>query len=288
MRKTENIRIFSGATAVVTGGASGIGRAIAEELAARDCEVVVADLQIENAHQVASDILASGGKASAVEVDVTSFPALERIVKETIQRTGRLDYIFNNAGIGILGDVNHYKTEDWNYILDVNLRGVINGIQAAYNVMMNQGFGHIVNTASLAGLIPCPGMVSYCTTKHAVVGLSTSLRGEASRYGIRVSALCPGFIRTAILDNGGKYGRALIELSAEQQQLVSEMIDRLKPMDPGLFAQKALNCVAKNKAVIVLPKSYNVFWWINRFSPSLGIFLGRLSYQNNQKKLGLI
>ncbi len=288
MLKAEDILIFSGATAIITGGASGIGRAFAEELAMRGCDVVVADLHIENAHKVASGILASGGKASAVKVDVTNFPALEQIVKETVQRTGRLDYMFNNAGIGIVGDANHYKIEDWNYILDVNLHGVINGVQAAYNVMLNQGFGHIVNTASLAGITPCPGMVSYGTTKHAVVGLSTSLRAEARMRGIRVSVLCPGFVRTAILDNGGRYGKTLVKLSAEQQQLISEMIKKLKPMDPSLFARKALDHVAKNKAIIVLPKRYKVFWWINRFCPSLGMYLGRLSYQHSLRKLGMV
>jgi len=288
MQKSEGILIFSGATAIITGGASGIGQAVAEELAKRGCDVVVADLQFEKAHKVATDILASGGKASAVKVDVTNFSALEQIVKETVQRTGRLDYMFNNAGIGIIGDVSHYSIADWNYILDVNLHGVINGVQAAYNVMLNQGFGHIVNTASLAGLTPCPGMVSYSTTKHAVVGFSISLRGEARMRGIRVSVLCPGFIRTAILDNGGKYGKTLVKLSAEQQQIISEMIDKFKPMDPNLFAQKVLNCVAKNKAIIVLPKRYRAFWWINRLCPSLGMYLGRQSYQNGQKKLGMV
>ncbi len=288
MRNGLGIRIFSGAAAIVTGAASGIGRAIAKELAARGCDVVVADLQIDSANKVVSDICASGGKAEAVEVDVTQFPALEQIVNDTVQRTGRLDYMFNNAGIGIVGNVTHYTIEDWNYILNVNLHGVINGVQAAYSIMQQQGFGHIVNTASLAGLAPFPGMVSYGTTKHAVVGLSTSLRCEAMRHGIRVSVLCPGFIRTDILDNGGKYGKTLIQLSAKQQQLVTEMINNLKAMDPDLFARKALDCVAKNKAIIVFPKFYRVFWWLNRISPSLGMFLGRQSYQNSQRKLGLM
>lgn len=288
MRTTGGIRIFSNATAIITGGASGIGRAIAEQLAMRGCDVVLADIQIEYAQKVASDIRNSGGKANAVEVDVTNFSALEQIVQETVQRTGRLDYMFNNAGISIVGDVCQYNIEDWNYILDVNLRGVINGVQATYNLMTTQGFGHIVNTASLAGITSCPGIVSYSTTKHAVVGLSTSLRGEARGRGIRVSVLCPGFVRTPILDNGGKYGKTLVKLSAEQQKLISEMIDKFKPMDPRLFARKALNCVAKNKAIIVLPKSYQVFWWINRLFPSLGMFLGRQSYQKGQRKLGIV
>ncbi len=173
-------------------------------------------------------------------------------------------------------------------VLDVNLRGVINGVQAAYGVMTTQGFGHIVNTASYAGMASCPGVVSYATTKHAVLGLSISLRGEARSRGIRVSALCPGFIRTAILEDGGKYGKTLIELTGEQRQLISRMIDKMRPMDPSLFARKALTCVAKNKAVIVWPRVYHVFWLINRLFPSLGMFLGQQSYQNNQKKLGIV
>jgi NAD(P)-dependent dehydrogenase (short-subunit alcohol dehydrogenase family) len=288
MRTPGGMRIFSDATAIITGGASGIGRAVAEELATRGCEVVLVDLQIESAQKVASDIRASGGRANAVEVDVTNFSALEQIVQETVRRTGRLDYMFNNAGIGIVGDVNHYSIEDWNYILDVNLRGVINGVQATYNIMTAQGFGHIVNTASLAGITSYPGMVSYTTTKYAVVGLSLSLRGEARGRGIRVSVLCPGFIRTAILDNGGKYGKTLVKLSAEQQQIISEMVENFKPMDPNLFAREALNHVAKNKAIIVLPKRYKVIWWINRFFPSLGMLIGRQSYQDSQEKLGIV
>ena len=102
-----------------------------------------------------------------------------------------------------------------------------------------------------------------------------------------MSVPCPGFIRTAILDNGGKYGKTLVNLSAEQQ-LIAEMIDRFKPMDPSLFARKALNYVAKNKTIIVLPQYYKAFWWINRLFPSLGMFLGRQSYQDGQRKLGIV
>jgi NAD(P)-dependent dehydrogenase (short-subunit alcohol dehydrogenase family) len=147
MQSNRTIRFFGGATAIVTGGASGIGRALAVGLAKRGCEVVLADLQIELAEEVASEINASGGKTKAVKIDVTDFPAMERLVQQTVQRTGRLDYIFNNAGIVIGGSVNLYGIEDWNQVIDVNLRGVINGIQAAYKIMMAQGFGHIVNTA---------------------------------------------------------------------------------------------------------------------------------------------
>ena len=286
MARNNTIRIFDGATAVVTGGASGIGRGLAEELAKRGCEVVLADRQIELAQEVASKICASGGKARAFDVDVTDFTAVEQLVQETVERTGRLDYIFNNAGIGIGGNVNHYGIEDWNQMMDVNLRGVINGVQAAHKVMMAQGFGHIVNTASLAGLTPSPGNVAYATTKYAVVGLSNSLRAESARLGVRVSVLCPGFVRTAILEGGGKYGKMLIDLSPEQHRQMLVMIEKFKPISPNNFAKKALNSVAKNKAIIVVPAWWKLFWLLNRLFPSVGIHLVGKSFQKIQKRFG--
>jgi NAD(P)-dependent dehydrogenase (short-subunit alcohol dehydrogenase family) len=284
MQSNKRIRIFEGATAIVTGGASGIGQALAEELAKRGCEVFLADLQIDLAEEVASGIQVSGGKAKAVKIDVTDFPAMEQLVQETVKRTGRLDYIFNNAGIVIGGYVSQYSIEDWNQIVDVNLRGVINGIQAAYKTMIAQGFGHIINTASMAGLMPGPGNVAYTATKHAVVGLSKSLRAEAAQMGVRVSVLCPGVVRTPILEGGGKYGKMLINIPPEK---VRQLWEKLKPMSPNLFAEKVLKSVAKNKAIIIVPSWWKVYWWINRLSPSLGMFLSQKRFQKMQKELGV-
>ena len=281
MKSNKTIRIFKGATAIVTGAASGIGRALAEELAKRGCEVVLADLQIELAEDVASEICGSGGRASAVKIDVSDFSAMAQSVQETVERTGRLDYIFNNAGIAIGGKVAQYGIEDWNRMVDVNLRGVINGVQAAYPIMIKQGFGHIVNTASMAGLMPGPGSVGYTTTKHAVVGLSKSLRAEAAQIGVRVSVVCPGVVRTPILE-GGKYGKMLTDISPEQ---LRRMWEKFSPMPPNIFAEKVLNSVAKNKAIIIVPSWWRLFWWMNRLSPSLGIFLAQKSFQRVQKQL---
>ena len=284
MQSDKTIRIFDGATAIVTGGASGIGRGLVEELAKRGCEVVLADLQIDLAEEVASGIHAAGGKPKAVKVDVADFPAMEQLVQETVKRTGRLDYIFNNAGIVIGCSVNLYSIEDWNQMVEVNLRGVINGIQAVYKIMVAQGFGHIINTASMAGLMPGPGNVAYTMTKHAVVGLSKSLRAEAAQMGIRVSVLCPGVVRTPILEGGGKYGKMLINIPQEQMR---QLWEKLRPMSPNLFAKKVLKSVAKNKAIIIVPSWWKVYWWINRLSPSLGIFLSQKQFQRMQKKLGI-
>ena len=217
MESNSTLRIFDGAVAIMTGGASGIGRALSEALGRRGASVVLADRQIEFAQEVAAGIQERGGKASAVELDVTDFTAVDQLAQATAQAQGRLDYMFNNAGIAIGGEVRVCQIEDWDSVLNVNLHGVVNGVQAAYSVMLSQGYGHIVNTASMAGLLPMPTAVSYATTKHAVVGLSKSLRVEAASYGVRVSVLCPGFIRTPIL-RGGKYGKNCCSLCRQRSR----------------------------------------------------------------------
>jgi NAD(P)-dependent dehydrogenase (short-subunit alcohol dehydrogenase family) len=285
MKSDKNLRTFAGATAIVTGAASGIGRALAVELGRRGCDVVLADLQGALAREVASHIRSAGGKARAIKIDVTDFPAMKKLVKETVKPTGRLDYIFNNAGIVIGGGVDLYGIADWHKVIDVNIRGVVNGIQAAYPVMLAQGFGHIVNTASMAGLMPGPGNTVYTMTKHGVVGLSLSLRGEAALRGVRVSVICPGVIQTPILEGGGRYGKMLIEIPAEEMRRLWE---RLRPMPPDIFARKVLDAVVKNKTIIIFPRWWRVFWWINRLSPGLGISLAQKSLEHTLKKLNLL
>lgn len=288
MEPNKTIRIFDDATAIVTGAASGIGQALVEELARRGCEVVLADRQIEAAEEIALAINATGGRATAVELDVVRFSEMEQLVEETVKRTGRLDYMFNNAGIAITGNVSHYSIEDWNQIVEVNLSGVINGVQAAYQVMMNQGFGHIVNTASFAGLVPTPGNVAYASTKHAIVGLSISLRAEAAMLGLRVSVLCPSFVRTAILEDGGKFGRSLIDLSPDQKRRLLESYEKFKPMPANTFAAKALDMIAKNKAIVVLPSRWKIVWLFSRLFPSLCISFVQKPFQDMQRKMNFI
>ena len=280
MKIQKIFKSFKNKTAIITGGASGIGKALAMELALHGTEVIIADLQLEQAKKVELEIKDSKGKAKAVEINVTDYNALEELVCKTKKRTGRIDFIFNNAGIGIYGNLDNYTLDDWNYIIDVNLKGVTNGVQAVYKIMKAQGYGHIINTASLAGLIPTPGMPSYAATKHAVVGLSTSLRGALAQYGIKVSVLCPGFIRTDIL-KGGKYGRILENVTKEMMDKVSTKMEKFKPMLPKFFAKKALKDIYKNKPIMVIPAKYKLFWRINRFFPNFSMAILQKDFEKN-------
>jgi NAD(P)-dependent dehydrogenase (short-subunit alcohol dehydrogenase family) len=257
---------FKGKVAIVTGGASGIGAALAKGFARAGGEVVLADRQVDLAERVAADIRSGGGRALVEEVDVRSLPNVVRAVDRTVTRSGTVDYFFNNAGIGVGGEMDSYEPRDWDDVFDVNLRGVAHGIQAAYPVMIRQGRGHIINTASVAGLLPSPSQGSYTATKHAVVAISRALRIEAKRYGVRVSALCPGAVRTPIL-TGGRYGR--LNAPGVSHETVLALWERLRPMDVDVFARKALAAIARNEGVIVVPGWWKAIWALDRLSPAL-------------------
>ena len=279
---TDGLRTFDGGVAIVTGAASGIGRAISEALAQRGCQVVLADIDFGDAEAAAAQIREKGGRASARHLDVCDFAAVSELVTDTIEKLGRLDYIFNNAGIVVAGDVANYTLDAWHRIIAVNLGGVVNGVQAAYPAMIRQGFGHIVNTASIAGLVISRG-VGYTATKYAVVGLSRALRVEAQVHGVRVSVICPGAIRTPIL-SGGKHGIFLMPFPEDKQrEMAARSAERSHPMDVSIFARKVLDQVARNRAIIVVPGWNKIFWWIERASPTLAVFLMRMAFERHRQ-----
>jgi len=263
----------SGKIAFVTGGASGIGAALATKLVDGGAEVWIADRQIGPAQELAQRLNSGGAKAHAIELDVRSFPSFERAVAEAVQQSGRIDYLFNNAGIGVGGEVDSYTLDDWNDVFDVNLRGVVHGIQAVYPIMIRQHSGHIVNTASMAGLVTS-GMASYTATKHAVVALSKTLRLEAERHGVQVSVLCPGAIRTPIL-TGGQYGRTKMTGISDEELLKSW--ERLRPMAPEKFAERALRAVLRGDAIIVVPAWWKALWYLERLSPALSMRFAKVA-----------
>jgi NADP-dependent 3-hydroxy acid dehydrogenase YdfG len=268
----------SGKVAFVTGGASGIGAALTTKLVDGGAEVWIADRQIGAAQELAQRLNSGGAKAHAVELDVRSFPSFEGAVAEAVQQSGRIDYLFNNAGILVGGEVDSYTLDDWNDVFDVNLRGVVHGIQAVYPIMIRQHSGHIVNTASMSGLVTTLGSASYTATKHAVVAISKMLRLEAERHCVQVSVFCPGVIRTPIF-TGGKFGRVpgISEEERKSGDVIGKVFqllkswERLRPMAPEVFAERALRAVLRGDAIIVVPAWWKAFWYLERLSPALSM-----------------
>ncbi|MBI4953603.1 MAG: SDR family NAD(P)-dependent oxidoreductase [Myxococcales bacterium] len=250
----------AGKVAIVTGAASGIGRALAGELALAGADVVLADIDEPGAVAAASDAATRGGRAEAVRVDVTDAAAVEALVTRVGAERGRLDFMFNNAGIAFIGDTLSMTLEDWNRIIDVNLRGVVHGVRAAYAYMAARGDGHIVNTASVSGLIPAPGFTAYAASKHAVVGLSVSLRAEAAPRGVRVSCACPGFIDTPLKHHAKVVGLDREAVTASLARLFASADD---------CARAILRGVAKNQGIIVVTGHARFAHAVNRLAPGL-------------------
>lgn len=269
--------LFKDKVAIVTGGGSGIGRALCEELGRLGAVVVVADINAEGAQQVASGITSNSGRARMACLDVTQAEDVEKLIQEVASEHGRLDYMFNNAGIGIMGEFRHMTFDHWKRCIDVNLWGVIHGTNAAYKIMCQQGYGHIVNTASAAGLMPGAMAIVYHTTKHAVVGLSTSLHAESAAYGVNVSVVCPGFIDTAIFKS--------MEFVGVNKDLALKRLASVKMMDTGQCARIILKSVARNKPIIPVTTLIRVFWPLYRLAPNLLISLIRKKTKKDRSLL---
>lgn len=265
---------FRDRAAIVTGGASGMGRELCRQLGRSGAAVTLADLNGDGARAVAEEITAAGGRARAVELDVGREGAMQRLVDETVDEHGRLDVLFNNAGTGIGGDYREITLAHWQRLVDVHLWGVVYGTHAAYEVMVRQGHGHIVNTASLAGLVAVPTLVSYAAVKHAIVGLSTSLRIEGAALGVKVSVVCPGLVRTGIFEASEMPG---VDRDAALAQLPRWMTSADRA------AEIILRGVARNRAIITVGWDARLIWWAHRLHPALVAPLQRMLIRDTRK-----
>ena len=261
---------FAGKVAVVTGGASGIGRSMSAYLGRHGAYVVVADRDLGPAWAVVAGIARQGGRGHAMYVDVADPAAVQLLVERTLQAQGRIDYLFNNAGIGINGEFQDTTLAHWRTIMDVNFWGVVYGCHYVYPVMQAQGAGHIINTASLAGLMAGGLTSAYSASKHAVVGFTQTLRAEAARYGIKVSALCPGYLRTDI-------HRTSLTVSGYMRSTQNEAMNAsMKFPTPDDCIDAIMDGVARNRAIIVTPRLHGLFWLLYRVSPAANIKLWTL------------
>ncbi|MFB4317841.1 SDR family NAD(P)-dependent oxidoreductase [Actinomadura sp. 21ATH] len=261
--------------AIVTGGASGIGRAIATALVARGDTVVVTDIDEAGAGKVADRLNTLGrGKASAARLDVTDAAAVAAAYGAVRDEHGALDLVFNNAGIAIGGLAEELTLDHWNRAIDINLKGVVHGVHAAYPLMLEQGSGHIVNTASLAGLVPMPIGIPYTATKHAVVGLSLGLRAEAAGRGVKVSVVCPSFVDTPLLANVNP-GLPETPMSGDAKDDIAKASPRLYTAEK--LARDIMRGVRRNQALIVAPAHGRAAWRGVRLNPGAAVRVAQLA-----------
>ena len=231
---------------IVTGANSGIGYALSEELLKRGATVYMAGRNPEKVAKAAAQLSAYEGQVRTLVVDVTK--QVQTGIEDTAAEAGRLDMLFKNAGISLLGLFETATLDDWKTMIGTNLWSVIYGVHAAVPIMLKQGFGHIVNTSSVGGIIPFPMQTIYNCIKYGVTGLSESLRYEYAEKGLRFSAICPGATATAIYEK---------QLGKTDNKM--KIPDTAYPADKA--ASFVLDRVAVQKGIIIVPEGFlNDLW----------------------------
>ena len=248
------MRDVAGKVAFITGGASGIGLAMARSFSAAGMKVAIADIEEHALERAAASFAPNNTQVIALRVDVADRDAMARAADETERAFGKVHVVCNNAGVGLSGPLEEMSFADWDWVVGVNLHGVINGVQTFVQRIIAHGEGgHIVNTASLAGLMAGPGLGVYNTTKFAVVGLSETMRAELGAHEIGVSVLCPGFVNTNILASERNRPEVLRARSDAVEPLDLAAYERFMEgmLDPAIVGDMTLHAIQQNEAYIL-------------------------------------
>ncbi|UCE87910.1 MAG: SDR family NAD(P)-dependent oxidoreductase [Deltaproteobacteria bacterium] len=241
---------LAGKVAFVTGGASGIGLAMAHAFAREGSKVVLADIEVGPLETAAEELRAAGADVIGVNCDVSDHSSVVAAAARAVDAFGKVHVLCNNAGVAPSGAVDETTPEDWKWCLGVNLMGVVHGIQVLVPAIKAHGEGgHVVNTASIAGLIALPTLGIYTATKYAVVGLSETLRGELAPFGIGVSVLCPSFVKTRLHESHRNRPAELGPGPGEPDPFMAQMLSTAT--DPQVIGERVLRGVKRGDFYIL-------------------------------------
>ncbi len=266
-----DVRNLAGKTALVTGAASGIGRASALAFGRRGADLVICDLDEAGLAETEKELTAQGRSVLARRVDVADQEAMGAFAEEVGDACGAVDLLMNNAGVGLGARFLDTSLEDWDWILGINLRGVVHGCHFFVPKMVEAGRGgHVVNVSSAAGYLPGSVLSAYVTTKYAVLGLSEALSLELAPHRIGVTALCPGIIDTPITRSSPLRG------ALERQGMRDEMVERYRRRGygPERVAEGLLKAIQKNRTVAPVSPEAWIGYGLKRLAPGLVRWLG--------------
>ena len=248
--------------AFITGAGSGIGKETALLLAANNCDVIIADIDIAGAKATAKEIERIGRSAKVMDLDVSDYDAFMYTAKLAIQWKGQVDILVNNAGFMMGGAVRDTDCSQWRKIIDVNILGAINGVKAFESHFESTGSAQIVNVASLFGLMHLPYVSAYCMTKAAMVGFTNSLRAELAHRGIGVTLVCPGSVATNIVNNGHW-------ANSKGGNFIPEKFSKNYSSPPEKIAQQIVMGIKKNRATVYAGIDAKVMARLIRWIPAV-------------------
>jgi len=251
---------FKNKTVLVTGGAAGIGRAVCEAFAKQGAYVYAADINAEGLQKLSESVLADES-ITPVKLDVSQAQDFRSAIDKILADHGRLDILVNNAGIAVAGAFKDMPDDAMDRIININLWSVIHGTRLAYAQMLQQGSGHIVNVSSSAGMMPVPNQSMYSAIKHAVIGLSHSLREEAALHGVKVSAVLPGMVQSDLWDKA---------VNIKDYNLKKNMESTgLKPISAQDAAEAILQGISANDRSIIFPRVNRIILRLYQLLPGL-------------------
>jgi NAD(P)-dependent dehydrogenase (short-subunit alcohol dehydrogenase family) len=255
---------------VITGAASGLGRAMALALASRGCRIAIADIDMKGAAETLSMVERAGGSGEVYKLDVRAIAEWEAMADHLFEEWGKVDVLINNAGVVAVGHVGEVSMEDWEWIFGINFWGMLYGCHAFVPRMKAQAGGHIVNVASAAGILCMQEQAPYNTTKAGVIALSETLRSELSPFGIGVTAVCPMFFKTNLLEE--------MRFTDDFESEFAHCTFDNARSSADEVAEAVVKAIEKKRLYVIPQRPGRVLWYIKRLSP--GFYFGLLAFLN--------